>query len=252
MLPTSSGPDYHMRGSQAYLDVRLDPRHGAVSLSNIFPNTNDVLYAGGRAYNNKGNKLLRKLVTESCDIYDSVTSDAKKSIVDEIVQKIHASGGRFLKQVDGVQSTWITTPELEVCTKIAQMFRNQKRAEARRNLIDGTPIEDEPQEDDVIFGKRTHKNRGNDLMHNLIKERYAEYDALDRGKKVAVVNVIVDAIKGKGGRFLEPAPGESNNGYLEVSDDKARERISKYFRNYRRETIAALQRIRQLHDDRLC
>jgi len=141
------------------------------------------------------------------------------------------SGGRFLTYVDGVQPTWAVTPEDEVRTKIAQMFRNYKRASSRKNMIDGTPIEGGPLPDDVIFGK-SQKNRGKDLMQQLIKERYEEYEALERGAKVIVVNSIVDAIKGKGGRFLQPTSGSV--GYLEVSDDKARERISKYFRNHRR------------------
>jgi len=113
----------------------------------------------GRANNNTGNLQLRNLVAEFSGAYDSSANEAKKFVIDKIVNKVHESGGRFLNYVDGVQPIWALAPEVEVRTKIAQMFRNQKRAEARRNIIDGNPIKDEPLPDDVIFGK-SQRNRG--------------------------------------------------------------------------------------------
>ncbi|KAL3936391.1 MAG: hypothetical protein SGBAC_008282 [Bacillariaceae sp.] len=247
--------DFHMHGSQAFLeggDNMTYPTSSSSSPSSspsslpytkmitTQPNENDVLYTGGRTSNNMGNHQLRKLVTELSLAYDASTNEAKRSMIGDMMHRIQINGGRFLKYVDGVQPAWIVTPEDEVRTKIAQMFRNHKRATSRKKIIDGTPIQGGPLQDDVIFGKSQKKNRGKDLMHLLIKERFDEYDSVDRGMKANVVNVVLESIKSHGGRFLQPV--EECNGigigigssFLEVSDDKARERISKYFRNYRR------------------
>src|SRR5210317_1221882 len=75
LLPTSGGVDYHMRGSQAYLEGRQSSTSSVI----IQPNANDVLYAGGRTNKNTGNHQLRKLVAESSEAYDSSTNQDKQS-----------------------------------------------------------------------------------------------------------------------------------------------------------------------------
>eukprot|EP00526_Cylindrotheca_closterium_P019157 CAMPEP_0113643638 /NCGR_PEP_ID=MMETSP0017_2-20120614/22954_1 /TAXON_ID=2856 /ORGANISM="Cylindrotheca closterium" /LENGTH=225 /DNA_ID=CAMNT_0000555181 /DNA_START=117 /DNA_END=794 /DNA_ORIENTATION=+ /assembly_acc=CAM_ASM_000147 len=202
----------------------------------IEPNANDVLYIGSRTGNNPGNHYLRNLVVELWQVYDSGSNETKRVILDGIVEKIHNSGGRFLRNTSTVQPYWVESPIEEVRTKVARMCRNQKRTLKRasslqKNVIDGTPITGDPLPYDVIFGK-SQNTRGKEFLQHLIKERFDEYDALDRGTKATVVVAVLEAIKGKGGRFLQPAPDSS--GFFEVSDEKAKERISKSFRNYRR------------------
>ena len=84
---------------------------------------------------------------------------------------------------------------------------------------------------DVIFG-RAQRSKGNDLLHLLIKERSEDYEALDRKKKVVIVDSIIESIKSEGGRFLQQTI--DNEGYVELSTDSTRERIATYFRNHRR------------------
>jgi len=210
-------------------------RNSSSSLT-IEPNANDVLYGNNKTSNNPGNHYLRDLVAESWQVYDSGSNETKRVILDGIVEKIHNSGGRFLRNTSTVQPYWVESPIEEVRTKVARMCRNQKRTLKRasslqKNVIDGTPITGDPLPYDVIFGK-SQNTRGKEFLQHLIKERFDEYDALDRGTKATVVVAVLEAIKGKGGRFLQPAPDSS--GFFEVSDEKAKERISKSFRNYRR------------------
>ncbi|CAJ1948891.1 unnamed protein product [Cylindrotheca closterium] len=202
----------------------------------IQPNANDVLYTGNKTSNNPGNHYLRNLVIELWQVYDSASNEKKRVVVDEMVEKINSTGGRFLRTTSDEEPYWVESPIEEVRIKVAQMFRNQKRAIKRvssrqMNVIDGTPIAGSPLPSDVVFGK-SHNTRGKEYMHHQIRERSEEYNALDRGTKATVVVAVMETIKGKGGRFLQPIP--YSDGFLEVSDEKARERISKYFRNYRR------------------
>ncbi|CAJ1960440.1 unnamed protein product [Cylindrotheca closterium] len=198
-------------------------------------NTDNVLFSRGRTGRNRGNLRLRTLVTESSRRYDSGSNESKRVVVDDIISKIHGTGGRFLKQQSTTKlhtaSSWVQLPVEEVRTKITQMFRNKKRAALRQNANDGFSISGDPLPSDVVFGK-FHNSRGKDLMQRLIKDRFEEYDSLDRGKKTTVVDAIIEAVKAKGGRFLLVAP--SNDGYLEVSTETVRERVAKYFRNQRR------------------
>ncbi|CAJ1969512.1 unnamed protein product [Cylindrotheca closterium] len=194
-------------------------------------NDNDVLYVAGKKSNNAGNHRLRVLVADLSRIYDSGIKEKQRTVVDGMIGEIHKTGGRFLKQNPGSDSDWTEVPLDEVRIKITQMFRNHRRR-AGALIQGGCLIADEPLPNDVVFGK-THRSRGSDLMHYLIKTRSDEYNSLDRGMKVQVVDAVLERIKGEGGRFLQTAP--EHGGWLEVTTEMARIRVSKYFRNNRRQ-----------------
>ena len=203
---------------------------------------NDVLYTGGKISNNPGNTRLRALVKRLSPVYDSATKDKKGLVVDGMIAEISNSGGRFLKESnidtdDGRQQghQWIELPFDEVRPKIAQMFRNHRR---RVDILwqrghGGVLIPDEPLPNDVVFGKG-HKSPGTDRLHHLLREKAEEYEALNRGMKAEVADAIIQEIKSHGGRFLQPAPEYNTGSWLEVSNDVARARVAKYFRNHRR------------------
>mmetsp|Transcript_17722 Transcript_17722/g.43712 ORF Transcript_17722/g.43712 Transcript_17722/m.43712 type:complete len:558 (+) Transcript_17722:340-2013(+) len=199
---------------------------------NIEYNENDVLYVACKKSPNAGNDRLRALVTDMSQIYDSGTKEKKRMVVDGMIGEIQKTGGRFLKRHPESQSDWTEIPLDEVRLKITQMFRNHRRR-ADALIQGGRLITGEPLSNDVVFGK-THRSRGSDLMHHLIKERSDEYNTLDRGMKVQVVDGLIQRIRDEGGRFLQPAP--EHGGWLEVTNEMARVRISKYFRNNRRHT----------------
>ena len=118
-------------------------------------------------------------------------------------------------------------------TKLTQRFRNQNRRRESASLQarEGTPIADAPVQIDVIFG-RVQRNKGTLFLHHLIKDRSEEYEAMDRKLKVVVVDTIIERITSKGGRFLQPSASDLG-GFVELSMDGVRDRISTYFRNYR-------------------
>ncbi|KAL3937907.1 MAG: hypothetical protein SGBAC_007072 [Bacillariaceae sp.] len=91
------------------------------------PTPHDVLYTGGNKSNNAGNDHLRNLVAEWSQTYDSETNEVKRRVVNELIEEIHRSGGRFLSQAHGGDSVWATVPSDEVRSKITQMFRNRRR-----------------------------------------------------------------------------------------------------------------------------
>lgn len=202
------------------------------------PSSNDVLCTGNKASNNMGNQQLMILVKQYCKIYtDARTDQLKRQVVAEIVEKIHSFGGRFLKQIDEEsRNGWEELTEMETKKKIMQSFRNFRRrqeASKKTKLLEGGPelLHCEPMPADVIFG-RVQSNPGNDLLQRLIKEHGDEYDALDRGMKMRLVKTIIQAIKDKGGRFLQPAT--ESGSWLELHHEATMEKVSKYFRNNRR------------------
>jgi len=91
------------------------------------PTATDVLYRGGSKSKNAGNGHLRSLVAEWSQIYDYGSNDTKRKVVNEMINEIHRSGGRFLSQVDGQESVWAIVPVDEVRLKITQSFRNRRR-----------------------------------------------------------------------------------------------------------------------------
>lgn len=232
----------HMRWMQSCLvaDARIHPMLAEPQPQIQCPySPNDVLYTGGKISNNAGNSRLRALVKKLSPIYDSCTKDKKRIVVDGMIGEIHSKGGRFLKEAPKGQrhdhSNWIETPLDEVRSKITQMFRNHRRRTDimwQRHHHGGTVITEVPNTRDVVFG-RGQKSEGTELLHHLIRDKADEYEALDRGMKAEVAGAIVQEIKSNGGRFLQPAP-DDDDGWLEVSNEMARARVAKCFRNHRR------------------
>mmetsp|Transcript_16058 Transcript_16058/g.39331 ORF Transcript_16058/g.39331 Transcript_16058/m.39331 type:complete len:603 (+) Transcript_16058:198-2006(+) len=214
--------------------------------SSTTPNPNDVLSGGNTRSNNMGNQRLVALVREYSQSYgDAKTDRLKRQVVSEIVDKIHDSGGRFLKQQQVVQQegsnnntvvvVWEEMTPHEVRKKIMQAFRNLRRRldASKQKVVVGNLIDGQPRPHDVIFGRV--QNPGSELLQRLIKEHSEEYESLDRGMKMRLVETIIQRIQCVGGRFLQPAATEDHNGrWREIPNEAARERISKYFRNNRR------------------
>jgi hypothetical protein len=162
------------------------------------PSINDVLfYIGGKKSKNAGNQLLRNLVKELADLYDAGTNEKKRMIVGPMISQVTKTGGRFLKQVKDSKVLWEILSLDDSRSKITQAFRNHRRRQDQSREGGTSPIQGDPIPD-VIFGK-SQRSRGNDLLSRLIKDRAEEYDALDRGMKVKLVDAIVQRIKSEGG-----------------------------------------------------
>ncbi|KAL3930108.1 MAG: hypothetical protein SGBAC_011909 [Bacillariaceae sp.] len=215
-----------------------------MAVNTMEPNENDVLFVSGKQCHNGGNDRLRKMVKDTAQLYTSATSAERRLVVDNTIAEIRKAGGRFLKQqpnrsqTEQQPPTWGDLTTEEARAKIYQMFRNNKRmrgASSRQN-VPGTPIAGGPLTHDVLLGK-FERNGGNVLLLNLVKDRFEEYDDLDRGRKAVVVNEVLVAIKATCGRFLQSSHNNNGSEFFEVSNEKAREAISKCFRNYRRRTL---------------
>ena len=162
----------------------------------------------------------------------------KRRIADTLIHKIHGNGGRFLKQSGHSNQDWEEVPLDQVRKKVMQTFRNRRRLDnpssrqkTKKCACSGTLIPDKPLPTDVIFG-RAQRNPGTELLQRLIRDNSEEYESLDRGVKMRFVETIMFKFTSQGRRFLQQADGM--DAWLELSHEDARERISKYFRNYRR------------------
>ncbi|CAJ1932766.1 unnamed protein product [Cylindrotheca closterium] len=194
-------------------------------------NANDALFMCCKKSHTSGNDRLRKLVKETSGMYDAGNYETKKSIADKVINEIQEPGGRFLQHVKGSVAVWEVLPPKEIRAKTTQLFRNYRRSSSKNNVKERTLVSAGALPNDVVFG-RSERNRGTNLLHCLIKDRFEEYEALNRGKKLIVVNSIVDQLKGEGSRFLQPT--KDFRGYVELSDELVRNRVSKYFQNHRR------------------
>ncbi|CAJ1965487.1 unnamed protein product [Cylindrotheca closterium] len=204
----------------------------ALETTTISPGQNDVLFTGGKVVNHGGNERYRRLIFYFSQAYESGTDAAKRQIVGEIIEKIHEDGGRFLRQQGkGANKSWEVVPMEILRKKIMQAFRNRRRRLDAHSKETAILIAGEPLPRDVIFG-RARKNPGSELLQRLIKDNSQEYESLSRGVKMRLVESIMKTIKDQGGRFLEEAAEKGR--WVELPNDHARERISTYFRNYRR------------------
>jgi len=199
-------------------------------ITGIEPKADDVLLMGYKTSNNLGNHRLRERVKELFLQYNAGTYEQKRHLLDGLIASIHNSGGRFLKQ-DKESVVWQEVTLKEARTKVTQIFRNYKRrlGTPRSTVTVPPSIVSEPMPDDVLFG-RHQQSRGNELLHTLVKERFEKYESLDRGMKISVVDSIMQRIREEGGRFLEP----DSNGWVELSKEQARPKVSKCLSNYRR------------------
>lgn len=83
---------------------------------------------------------------------------------------------------------------------------------------------------DVLFGhKRNHT--GNALMRKLVEKHQETYDISPKAGKVKLARDIVEQIQQAGGRFLRR---DDDGDWVEVSNDKARDKVAHTFRNLRR------------------
>jgi hypothetical protein len=87
------------------------------------PGPDDIAFGGTR--NNRGNKLVRQLVTDFAADYDAANRGSKATIADSIVQRIKSEGGRFLKQTES--GRWEEVPNDFARAKISKYFRNNRR-----------------------------------------------------------------------------------------------------------------------------
>lgn len=201
----------------------------------ITPNENDVQFEYSKMNKNPGNKRFQALMQDYIEAYGIATDEAKRQIVGSVIDQIHEAGGRFLEPSgNGSNKRWLRLSDDGVRKKVMQAFRNKRRREASKNSASVTLIVGKPLPNDAIFGRMSERNPGTELMHSLIKDHTDHYESLDRGDKMILVEKIIETIQGRGGRFLQPA-GESSK-WIEVSHTHTRDRISKYFRNYRRPT----------------
>eukprot|EP00526_Cylindrotheca_closterium_P009449 CAMPEP_0113610128 /NCGR_PEP_ID=MMETSP0017_2-20120614/4860_1 /TAXON_ID=2856 /ORGANISM="Cylindrotheca closterium" /LENGTH=421 /DNA_ID=CAMNT_0000518993 /DNA_START=31 /DNA_END=1296 /DNA_ORIENTATION=- /assembly_acc=CAM_ASM_000147 len=85
-------------------------------------------------------------------------------------------------------------------------------------------------EKDVLFGhKRNHT--GNVLMRKLVEMQKEAYDVSPKAGKVKLAREIVEQIHSSGGRFLRR---DEEGEWVQVSNDKARDKVAHTFRNLRR------------------
>lgn len=226
-------------------------------------NENDVLCLG-RIVNGVGNQRLQSLALLYVTAYENVAASNRRLIINGIIDEIDRHGGRFLKPSDTQSETTkehnITWKELspeERRNKVAQLFRNLRRRRGNRPISGanassvsalpalkpsggGTDVQpsssppviivEDVRPEDVLFGQHMD-NPGNHYLREIIIDVADEYNRAGRGEKKEIVLRLVQKIHASGGRFLKKA----DDGRWEIaSDQAARERISKQFRNFRR------------------
>jgi hypothetical protein len=88
------------------------------------PDPFDVLFGRGKfVQEHSGNQIFRQMIEAYRERYETAMKVEKTHIAKEIVQTIHDSGGRFMKQSD---DRWIEV-SLEVARdKVSHSFRNRR------------------------------------------------------------------------------------------------------------------------------
>jgi hypothetical protein len=119
-------------------------------------------------------------------------------------------------------------------------FLQLKQAQERELAVAETDLETTkillPHRFDVLFGRgnKVRCHTGNLRALHLVNLWKTRYDgAANRSKKAEISERIVSIVHESGGRFLE----WEDNGWVEVEDEMARDKIAHYFRNARRQKV---------------
>lgn len=238
-LPTSPRLNEHMRWYNA-CELQEAPSSSSIILQRlpVEPLSNDVLF-GGKKNNNGGNRRLRALVRSTSTEYDTGTKQEKRHLIDHVVNEIQITGGRFLKQSESDSGRWEEISLEDACSKIAQAFRNNRRA--RANLMPAAASAQDketvnrPTSNDVLFGRK-RSNDGNKRVRQLVGDLSNEYDTASKARKTQIADSVVQEIQRHGGRFLKQ---KEDHQWEEVPNDFARSKISKHFRNNRRPPLVS-------------
>lgn len=208
----------------------------------IQPDPNDVIFSGGRSSNNGGNQRLRLLTKRFSEAYKLGKHSKKRELIDMVISEINISSGRFLKQVgSSLGYVWEELPLEEIRLKISQMFRNARRSYRPSSETIKTSsaagevkVVDSAGPNDVVFGRKKYSGRANDLLRQLVAEAAAEYDSANRGQKAQIVGSIVQRLHGEACLFLS----QTESGQIEeVPTELAKTKISRMFRNNRRNSL---------------
>ena len=89
---------------------------------------------------------------------------------------------------------------------------------------------------DVIMGRGRHnkKKSGNRKLSQLLESYAEEYEASDKFQKTVMSEVVVSKMHEDGSRFLVREGDKKQGLWVEVSVDKARDKVAHDFRNIRR------------------
>jgi hypothetical protein len=99
----------------------------------ISPGPQDILF--GKLKNNCGNILMRKLVLKMLDEHKASNRLRKIEITELVIDEIHKTGGRFLKQNEE-SGQWEEVSCTEANRKIAHTFRNIRRpSRAKKSFL---------------------------------------------------------------------------------------------------------------------
>ena len=93
----------------------------------IHPSDADVLVGTGKTSNNRGNERLRAQVKELSLAYYDGSKDARRALVERLVDEVHESGGRFLKDEKDGDWRWKKMSRDQSRKNVAQLFRNSYR-----------------------------------------------------------------------------------------------------------------------------
>lgn len=150
------------------------------------------------------------------------------------------SSGSFMEVKYSLQNFGIPQDTLPIdsnsgkmdCSKIQAFIQEQQEIAALvRTSSSSSSIILHPLSTDVLMGRGWHQQEhpGNLELARIVDDRREEYKMARKLHKTNLNWTIVEMIRASGGRFLERSTS-SAKGWIEVSDDNARDKVSKCFR----------------------
>lgn len=120
--------------------------------------------------------------------------------------------------------------------------RQEMKPQAGVNRNDGCIFVPGPL--DVIMGRGRHnkKKPGNRKLNLLLESFAAEYEASDKFQKTVMSEIVVSKMHAEGSRFLVREGDKKHGIWVEVSVEKARDKVAHDFRNLRRNAKLAKEK----------
>lgn len=170
------------------------------------PSATDVLFGrGGKANHHKGNGIFRELILSKGPIYHSKKNGYKRTVARDILQRIHAKGGRFIEKHEK-SGLYHEVEDQRAMDKIAQSLRETKPArkasenstsnEARLPSAEGVESDADADDDQYTEAEQIDSIQLRDadarnlMEHRLLASHRAELEVellLRREEQVAAV-----------------------------------------------------------------
>jgi hypothetical protein len=227
------------------------------------PRTKDCVSSFGWS-DHPGTKLFWGTIRKFGKKYYEASREERPLIINKIMTKFGAHGGRFLRPIkEGAKTLWVDLTRNSVREKIGKALLDcdfgadngegsSDEGSNDESSVDEISVIDEYTDKDCICiqNSKWRNHPGNKKFNSIVARYHSEYiQAKKRAGTVGVGEKVEQEFRRYGGRFLRPSEGSESGSWTELTHAQVRKKISNILRRYPGVTHANCDTIDDDDDD---